>query len=223
MTFADLSHKLTPNVQIYPGDPPFTCHSHASLEKDGYNVKAISMGSHTGTHIDAPAHFFADGKTIDQLSLSSLVGPALVVDATHKLAREIITWDDLDPYSDRMKEGTILLIRTGWSKHWCTPKYYDHPYLDRDAIKRVLATGIRVVGVDTLNPDETPFNGVGGLHGFGVHETILGAGGVIAENLTNLEAIDGPGYTVSLVPLNMDGSDGSPVRAYAWKDSDVQI
>jgi kynurenine formamidase len=218
--FIDLTHPLADSaVQLYPGDPPFTCRPHATVPKDGYSVHDISLCSHTGTHIDAPSHFFADGKTIDQIPLSTLTGPALVVDLMRKQLKErqMIEWGDIEEYAPQMREGVILLLYTGWSQYWGTPKYYDHPYLSRDAAKRVLESGVRVLGVDMLNPDETPYNGVESTHGFGVHQEILGAGGVIAENLTNLQALGDEPSVIALVPLNLVGSDGSPVRALAWK------
>jgi kynurenine formamidase len=219
--FIDLSHPLADSaVQLYPGDPPYTCRPRATVVKDGCSIHDISLCSHTGTHIDAPSHFFADGKTIDQIPLSTLTGPAVVVDLTQKQLKErqMIEWSDIKKYAPHMWEGVILLLCTGWSQYWGTPKYYDHPYLSREAAKRVLELGVRVVGLDTLNPDETPYNGVESSHGFGVHQEILGAGGVIAENLTNLQALgNGQQNIIALVPLNLVGSDGSPVRALAWK------
>ncbi|KAJ7496659.1 putative cyclase [Mycena latifolia] len=214
MEVIDLSHSLQPDMQIYPGDPVFSCSCVTSIEKDGYAVRALAMGSHTGTHVDAPSHFFADGKTIEQIPLETFVGPALVIDLTHKAPREAITWDDLAPHAPQMAAGVILLLHTGWSRHWCTDKYLEHPFLARAAAEHIIATGVQVVGVDALSPDETRLDGTGS---FGAHEAILGAGAVIAENLTNLQALDldGPSYTVHLTPLKIDGSDGSPVRAYA--------
>ena len=205
----DLSHRLNSNA----GDPVFTCRPFASIETDGYSVQAISMGSHTGTHVDAPSHFLTEGKTIDQISLSTFVGNGLVIDLPSKGPRQKIVWDDLAAYAGQMKERVMLY--TGWFKHWCT--YYEHPFLDRDAAERIIAHGIRVLGVDTLNPDETCLDGTMGDGGFGVHEVILGAEGIVAENLTNLNALIGQDVMVSLIPLNLDGSDGSPIRAFAWR------
>lgn len=217
-TIVDLSHKLNSCATIYPGDPAFTCHPCATVAKDGYSVHALALGSHTGTHIDAPSHFFVDGKTIDQISLRTLFGPLVVVDLTrHNLRnRQIITWADIEASSELMLPGVILILRTGWSVYWGLPRYYDHPFLARDAAVRILEKGVRILGVDTLSPDETPYQGVGGGEGFGTHEVILGAGGIIAENLTNLAALDGHNR-IGLVPLSLEGSDGSPVRAFAWK------
>ncbi|GLB37827.1 putative cyclase [Lyophyllum shimeji] len=217
-TIVDLSHKLNSNATIYPGDPTFTCRPCAIVAKDGYSVHALSLGSHTGTHIDAPSHFFADGRTIDQIPLSSLFAPLVVVDLTRRNLRDRqkITWAELEASAELMQPGVILVLHTGWSAYWGTPRYYGHPFLAREAAEKILERGVRILGVDTLSPDETPYQGVGGAEGFGAHEVILGAGGVIAENLTNLAALDGQNR-IGLVPLNVEGSDGSPVRAFAWK------
>lgn len=233
-SIVDLSHKLEPDMQIYPGDSVFTCTPTLEIEDHGCNVHLMSIGSHTGslcaqsrivsrkldekitgTHVDAPYHFFADGKKIDEIPLSTFIGPALTIDLSFKTAREVITWADLSSYSSSMHQGIILLLYTNWSKYWKTPKYYDHPFLTRDAAEKIMATGIRVIGVDMLSPDETRLDGTMGELGFGAHQVILSAGGVIAENLTNLKEVISKGAAVSMIPLNIRGCDGSPVRAFA--------
>ncbi|KAJ7099380.1 putative cyclase [Mycena belliarum] len=210
----DLSHSLKPDMQIYPGDPPFSFSCAASIAKDGYAVRALAMGSHTGTHVDAPAHFFADGKTIGELPLDAFIGSALALDLTQKAPRTAITRADLAPVAPHMAPGMVLLLHTGWARYWGTATYLDHPFLAREAAEQIVASGVRIVGIDALSPDETRGDGTGS---FGAHEVILGAGGVIAENLTNLQALAGAEYTVHLVPLKIDGSDGSPVRAFALR------
>ena len=79
MKVFDLSHPIEPEMQIYPGDPVFACHRAATVKEHGYNVTSLSMGSHTGTHLDAPSHFFENGKTVDDLPLDALVGPVVVL------------------------------------------------------------------------------------------------------------------------------------------------
>jgi len=237
--YIDLSHPLTSSTQIYPSDPEFSCIPHAMHTKDGYCVHKLSMGTHTGTHIDAPYHFFADGRTVDKIPLKDFIGQAVVIDLSHGLIsqdaddtqtsrtlkeRDRITWEDLQPFSQGIHAGCILLINTGWSKaHYQTPTYFNHPYLVPDVASELLTRGIRVVGVDTLNPDETPSSGVEGNDGFGFHEIFLDAGGIIAENLTNLEELieaqkdsAEEKWIINLVPLNLAGADGSPVRAFAY-------
>lgn len=214
MSFYDLTHKLDPGVLIYPGDPVFSSRQVATVKQDQYNMMSLSMGSHTGTHIDAPYHFFDDGKKIDELDITDLVGPAVIADIRGKGSRERITWEDLSPFASQMQKCHILVIRTGWSQYWGKPTYFDHPFLDKAAAEGIIASGVRVLAVDTLNPDQTMTDGSEG--DFAVHKVILGAGGVIAENLTNLEILPPGNVSLSLWPLNLAGCDGSPVRAVAW-------
>jgi kynurenine formamidase len=230
MRLVDLSHTLNSSISVYPDDPSFFSSPFATIAKDGANVHSLSLGSHTGTHIDAPYHFVHDGKRVDQLPLEWLVGEALVIDVSHRANDEpyAITWKDLEAREREMSvlgqkgEGGMVLIRTGWDKYWGTEKYLAHPYLTKEAATRIVETGIRVLGVDTLNPDQTlrldDHDHTGAQAKFDVHEVVLGSGCVIAENLTNLAALcSHPEKTwiVSLVPLKLEGCDGSPVRAYA--------
>ena len=102
--------------------------------------------------------------------------------------REQITWADLEKYEGKMKEGGALVLYTGWSKKWCSAEYFAHPYLTRDAAEGITARGVKILGVDTLSPDETP-EGVSEKGDFVVHETVLGRGGLIVENLANVDAL----------------------------------
>jgi kynurenine formamidase len=225
----DLSHPLTSSMSVYPGDPEYTCRRVASISPDGFTMHAISMGTHSGTHIDAPSHFIADGKTIDEIPLESLIGLAVVVDLRTKglKEREKIVWNDVAPFISEIAHAPtspielgnakILLLCTGWSQHWGAAKYFQHPFLDKDCAKRIIEAGFTIIGMDLLSPDDTeaPDND------FGAHMEILGQGGIIAENMTNLEVLvdlqRASKIAVSLVPLNLHGCDGSPVRALAWK------
>ena len=214
MHIYDLSHPLNENISIYPNDPTFKATAAASFREHGYSVTALSMGSHAGTHIDAPYHFFENGKKVDEIDLSTLVDFASIIDVTGKSDREAITWNDLLPFESRIKECRILIIQTGWSQYWGTSKYYDHPYLTREAAHNIISSGVRVLGIDTLNPDQTILDGSDG--DFAVHEVILGAGGLIVENLTNLHSLPAEQMTVSFLPLNLSACDASPIRAVAW-------
>ncbi|KAK0195947.1 putative cyclase [Armillaria mellea] len=182
----DLSHPLDPsNMSFYPGDPPYTCSPHATVPEHGYSVQALSLCTHTGTHVDAPSHFFAQSKSIDQVPLASFIRPVIVIDVSQNVVpRGRITWDDLNLSVDNRSEA-IVFIRTDWCKHWGKPEYVNHPFLDADAATQLVARGVSAIGIDTLSPDETE----GTANDFGVHQAILGAGGLIVENLRNLAAI----------------------------------
>lgn len=194
-------------------------------------MHALTLGTHTGTHIDAPSHFFSDGVTVDKLDLGQVTAaPAVVVDCRGKGERERITWEDLEPYVKGTKDegrqrplgkGVAVLFLTGWSRHWNTPLYSTHPYLCPDAARRLMALGVRVVGVDAMSPDLVlPDTG----DALETHKAILGAGGVIVENLKGLEGVFDElevvemkkDLRVSVLPLSLTECDGSPVRAVAW-------
>jgi kynurenine formamidase len=212
----DLSRRVDAQTQVYPGDPYVRLEPATTLAADGVNVLAVHIGSHSGTHADAPYHFVEDGARIDQLDPRLFVGPAVVVDVRGKAARERITVEDLRPYESRLHEGTVAVVRTGWEERYGTPEYYDHPFLDRRAARLILDAGVRTVAIDALNVDETAVEGVH-PEGYPVHHAILGAGGVIAENLANLAALDFPNPLLSLLPIKLGGSDGAPVRAVAME------
>lgn len=213
----DLTQLIDDKVPIYPGDPLFKICAHSTIPSDGYSVQSISLGSHTGTHVDAPSHFCLTGKAIHEIPLSSFIGPAVVIDVTGKQPRERITWEDILPFSKGIRRDSVVLFRTEWSKHWGTPTYFNHPFLDRHIAVELLKKGVTRIGVDTLSPDETE----GQSGDFGIHETILNADGLIIENLCNLRSIPSNAM-ISFAPLLLNGGDGSPVRAYAW-DSAASI
>lgn len=212
----DLSLPLGPATQVYPGDPVPSIRPATTIEAEGFNVAALELGTHSGTHVDAPYHFLADGARLEDLDPASFAGPAVIADVTGREPRERIAWPALEPVTERLGPGTILVLRTGWSDlHHGTPAYLDHPFLSADAAERVLELGVRTLAVDTLSPDETVVDGP--PPAFDVHLAVLGAGGVIAENLTNLGAVDFDDPYVSLFPLRLAGdADGAPCRAVAF-------
>ncbi|KAJ3888933.1 putative cyclase [Lentinula edodes] len=218
MSLVDLSHPFDPErMSIPPGLPQFISCPIATVPKDGFSMHTVSFGSHTGTHIDAPSHFIADGKTIDQIPLTALVGSAVVLDFTYKGPKEVITWVDItkSPHADEIEPGIIVLFHTGWSKHWAADEqiYWDHPYLSPDVAEQLIARGVSVIGIDCASPDksllEPPWD-------FPFHLAFLGRGGFIVENLTTLGEL-GPKVMVNLLPINLVGCDGAPVRGIAWK------
>lgn len=211
----DLSHPLADDTPVYPGDPVVRFTPAATVAADGYNVLHVRMGSQTGTHVDAPYHFLDDGPRIDQIPLEHFLGPAVVADVRGTPPREPIGWTDLQPCAHLLAPGRILLLRTGWDEHWRTGTYLDHPYLSGDAAARVMATGVRTVGIDALSLDETVVGGAP-AGGFAAHREVLGAGGVIVENLRNLAAVPSVDPVVSVLPLRLAGADGAPVRAVAF-------
>ena len=212
----DLSHPVTAETQVYPGDPVPHIAQHSTIERDGFNLMSITMGSQSGTHVDAPYHFDDDTKKIDEVPLPLFVGPATVLNCGELSARQAITSQLLGSQLERVQPGDIVLFKTGWSKHYGTDEYFNNPYIDAALVRDLLARGVLTFGLDAINIDETPDDSHPGV-GFPVHHLIAKAGGVICENLTNLEAIDFDRPLVSILPMKFIGIDGAPVRAVAMQ------
>ncbi len=211
----DLSIVLDPDTQIYPGDPKPEFHPAATIEADGANVLALELGSHSGTHVDAPYHFIAEGSPLEDCDPNLFTGPVVIADVRHRSDRELITLRDLDSYTDRLGHGVILALETAWSdRYYGSDRYYRHPFLDPAACSRILDLGVRTLVIDALNPD--PTEPAGSKPDFPVHQLFLGAGGIIAENLTNLAAVDFPDPLLCLFPIRLGAdADGAPCRAVA--------
>jgi kynurenine formamidase len=209
----DLSVPLDDATPVYPGDPPIRLSPAATIAHDGYNLLDVHMGSQSGTHCDAPYHFLADGSRVDELDLRLFTGPGLIVDVRGRPHRHPIDAAELGRL-DRIAPGTLVLLHTGWSAHYRTPRYADHPYLGADACRALLDRGVRTIGLDTPNVDETP-DAAHPDGGWPCHRMIAAAGGVVVENLTNLAAVDFPDPFLSILPLRLTGADGAPVRAVA--------
>jgi kynurenine formamidase len=206
--YRDLSHPIETGMTTFPGDPDVSVQPAATVETDGYRVSEIHLGSHAGTHVDAPSHVGFD-QSLDAFGLDQFVFDATVVDCTAFGAREAIDSTVLPDDDD----GDMIVFRTGWDDHWGTSRYLDHPYLSVDCVNRCLDAGWSVA-LDTLNPDPTPSaNATDAPAGVPAHRALLGEGLLIVENLTNLAGLDR--CRLFAVPLSLPEGDGSPVRAFA--------
>lgn len=201
---------------------------HATIARDGYNLLRVGMGSQSGTHVDAPYHFAADGARVDAVDLRLCTGAGVVVDATGLPPRGRIAVEHLQPVLGRLGPGVVVLLRTDWSQHQASQRYLEHPYLDSAACQALLDVGVRTIGIDAPSLDETAGHPDEALpaDGYPCHRLVAAAGGLIAENLTALaeaERLLDP--LVCLFPLRLAGADGSPVRAVAmeWRDAPTTL
>ena len=213
----DLSHPLSPTGLSYcAGHPVFTSERVMTVARNGYNVSRLTIGSHTGTHLDAPVHFFEGAAAVSDVNLSSLHGPAIVVDVRGKGFHAAITWDDIAPQAGKLGPEVTLLLCTGWSQRWGRGEYMKSPHLTEEAARKIVECGVRVVGIDVFSVDGEVPEGSPETHA--VHPVLLGNAILIVKNLTNVEALlNGSGYSVGLHLLNFEGCDGSPIRTIAWK------
>ena len=122
--FHDLTQIISKDIPVYSGDPQPDFEQSSTIDKDSYNVTRISMGSHTGTHVDAPRHFMIDGNSIDREPLSKFIGESIVIDLSKRCnIGEGITCSDLEAYSKIIRENDILLLYTGTSDTGLRLKY----------------------------------------------------------------------------------------------------
>jgi len=212
-TVIDLSLPIYHMMPAVPTGPKVSVVPFSSTKDQWYTKRETSnntqlvLGTHSGTHMDAPYHFIDDGLTIDQISLARCVGEAFVVDLSNKGSTRGITVEDLEPYEDRIVKCGKLLLYTGWDRFWGQKEYFqDTPYLTADAAI-YLATKIHLIGTDVFTIDRgTPE----------AHRILLGNGIIIVEALTNLDKIAGKIVYFIVLPLNIKGRDGAPVRAIAF-------
>jgi kynurenine formamidase len=210
----DLSIPLDASTQVYPGDPVFSSAAATTIAAEGFHVQRISMGSQTGTHVDAPWHFAEDGLRIDELPLSRFVCRLVLLDVRGLAPHTVIGWDRLAPLESALGPDAALVLHTGWPAYRGTDAYFDHPYLDAAACAGVLEHGVRTFGLDAPNLDETRFDRPA-AEGFACHRLIAAVDGVIVENLCGLEDLGADPYTLSVLPLRLTGADGAPCRAVA--------
>jgi kynurenine formamidase len=212
----DLSVALDDTTPVYPGDPRPRLRVHSTVERDGFNLLAVELGSQTGTHVDAPFHIDPGGERVDVLDLSLFAGPAVVVDAVGLVPRARIGWERFAGVQERLGPGVIVLLHTGWDAHWGTEAARAHPFLDAGACRRLLDLGVRTVFVDAFSLDETPDSEHPG-EGFPVHHLVAGAGGVIGENFRNFALLTWEDVFVTAFPIKLRDADGAPVRAVAME------
>jgi len=224
MQIIDLSHTIHNDIQIYPGDPVPAISRGLTHEKDYCHVDVLTLGSHTGTHIDAPYHFLAQGKKIDDLPVKRFVGEGVLVDVSGKTDRSLIGPEDLEPYQSEIADGNFVIFKTGWDKFFGNSRYYLHPYLNPEAARHLVKLGAGLIGTDALNIDPTyhevmdlepPANDLPdeNEYGYPVHDILLGNDILIVENLCNLDKITQIKGLYSFLPLKLLNSDGSPIRA----------
>jgi len=215
MTFVDLSHVVTDGLVTYKGLPaPIIC-DYLSREESRtryapgteFQIGKIEMVTNTGTYLDCPFHRYADGKDTSQVALDRLADlDGVVVRAPFAQGLAV----DAGFFADRELRGRAVLVHTGWDARWNSEAYFtDHPFLTEDAAAYLRACGAALVGIDSMNIDDTRGNARP------VHSTLLAAEILIVEHLCNLGQLPDHGFRFSAVPPKFAGVGTFPVRAYA--------
>ncbi len=201
--FHDVTHTISPEMEVYPNDPQPTFEPYLTIKEDKVKVTRIILGSHSGTHVDAQRHFFPNGKGINEEPLSKFIGEAIIID-TSKLKE--ITANDLDVQAGAARRRDILLLYTGTGNNRT-----NFSYLDISAAEWIVRKGIKCVGIDTLSIEKY------GVKDAPAHKLLLSNDVGIIENLNNLKQFVNKRMFLVCLPLQLKGVDGSPARAVLFE------
>jgi arylformamidase len=216
MKIIDLSLPIEEGMMTFPS------HWHPVVEItilgrhgiEGRETRKLVLGTHIGTHADAPRHFIPSGSTIDQVPLDVLIGPATIADFTGCRPLQEIDVADLE---SRLGAAVPrrLILHTGWSEYFGQMKFYkEYPFLSEKASSWLVEQGVQLVAMDTPSPDN-PAHSRDAPKDSPNHKVLLGAGVVLVEYLTNLKSLTRPEVELVVMPLKLKGCDGSPARCVA--------
>lgn len=208
MKVYDLTHTIKNDMPVYPGTEQPQLTTACTIEEAGYRETLLHMFSHTGTHMDAPAHMLLDGAPLDSYDADKFTGTAVVVDCRGEadISLPLLKRYDLDGVD-------FVLFCTGWDKKWGSPEYYEgFPCLTADAAAYLATLPLKGVGEDSISLDPC------GSVDFPNHITLLRADFVNTENLAGLDALIGRRFTFVTLPLKFENSDGCSCRAIAMEE-----
>lgn len=206
MNLYDVTVSISTALPVYPGDPPIELERVMSLDRgDIANVTRLCCSTHIGTHVDPPSHFIAGGLTLDELPLDVLIGPARVVDVGEAMAIDATTLAACD-----LTGVERVLFKTRNSSFWPPTEddkefREDFVYIEPDAARLLVESGVRLVGIDYLSVEKFNFTEPA------THWTLLGAGVVIVEGLALRDVPPGD-YELICLPLKIKDGDGAPAR-----------
>lgn len=219
----DLTHPMHDDMAFWPGGVPFKKEVLVDYDQ-GYLLHKFEMGENTGTHVDAPAHFVEGNRAIDELSLSELIVPAVVIDVQDKVASNTayeLTADDVLSWESEHGEvpaGALVILNTGWHKRFDEPEQYvnmdddevmQFPGYGPDSAELLVERDVAGIGIDTLSIDHGPSKS------FATHVVMLEAGKYQIENLANLDALPATGAMVMVGVLPIQGGSQAQARVVA--------
>lgn len=206
----DLTTTLESGMATWPDNPEIKIIPSAGVKKEGHLIETYSSLTHSGTHVDAPAHFVADSPTIDQINLNTLAGTGYCIEP--EINGTDITYKALEKVWKEEYENNILLIRTGWDrKRGFTKEFqYDFPGLSYDAIDFFRDHPVKMIGLDTLGIE--PYSHTD----FKVHKELLSLGIPFIEDMAQLDQLaPGKDYFIIALPLKISHGSGAMARVAA--------
>ena len=219
----DLGHALAPTDPTWEGKPVFSWQPLTHIDKDGYFSGKFTTDEHFGTHLDAPAHFAANGVTVDKIPAETLVRPAVVINIASKVDGHEdyqLSPDDVRAFEQahgQIPAGDIALVATGWDARWPDAATYMNtrqgvkhfPGVSLEAAKLLAERHVVGIGIDTASIDYGP------SEKFETHQFTMGSGLFHIENATGLTALPASGFTLVVAPVKITGGSGAPARVFA--------
>jgi arylformamidase len=208
MRIVDLTAELYTGLPVYPGDPTVRLEPAATVAADGYAVARLELSDQAGTHVETQAHFLAGGRTLAEEPLERFIGRASVLDVTCRR----LAVADLAPAAAQIARNSFLLLRSGYSARAPTidPADDARPALPLDALRWLVARGVRLLGIDAFDFDAAA--------DYAGHRFLLERGVLVVEGLVNLAALGQPEVQLYVVPLRLRGTGAAPCRAFAVLD-----
>ena len=207
----DLTMTLQEGMVTYPGHPHVEITQLARFGYEGKETRKLVLGTHTGTHIDAPRHFIEGGKTVEDIPLDVLCGPARLFDFTNESMCVDQFWLDKTARGASVER---VLFRFDGDKMLGSMAYYKgQPWLLEGAARWLIDNGCKLVGLDTPMPDSYE-----NIDTMPIHKLLLGAGIVIVEYMVNLDSIQAETFQLVVAPLKIKDGDGAPARCFAIVD-----
>ena len=177
-----------------------------------YILQDVHMSSHVGTHVELPYHHLKSGADAAAFPVENLIGPACVLDFSHKKANEVISLEELRDNPVDIRKGDIVFIRTGCDKLFRTEKAHERPVVSTEAIQYLVDIGVRCVGTDATGVE------LKGTDYQPNHQLLFEHNITIVESATNLDKLRNPRFSVVILPLAVEGLDSCPVRIIAFED-----
>lgn len=211
MKVIDLTHTISENMPVYPGTerPKLTVAN--TYEEHGFKETLLTMFSHTGTHMDSPAHLFARRTTLDSFPVGQFVGKGLVVDCSDLHEGQRITMKYIEDVKEKADQAEFILFYTGWDKRWGTSFYFgEYPYITEEVAEYLIRSKKKGVGLDMIGIDPVSDANLT------IHKKLFsGSEIVVIENLTGLKEVGSELFTFCALPMKYENSDGAPIRAIA--------
>jgi arylformamidase len=212
MKVVDLTVTLSSDMPVFPGAPAISIEEQCSVKEKGFRVTDIKVDSHSGTHIDGPAHMLEGAEMLGDLPIDQFIGPAFMMDVS-AYAGSKVPLEEFKKYEEEIKNTEFIILNSGWHKKYATEAYnHDFPNPTKEAADYIVGFAqLKGIGIDMPTLDHH------GLEPLTVHKTMMANKKIIIENLSNLDGLPSK-FLLCCLPLKFKDAEGAPCRAIAVVD-----